>query len=612
MKKLFAWIGVIAILVSVVSIFTFSAQAASNYDYEISEKSPNPTLTQEEEIILWAKLKNTGTSSWFSDSSNGGDTCYTTEDGQMYCMGALVEPTRLGTIRPTDRNSGFFTYNNWISTNRAHQLDEGTVDPGETGSFGFYVTVPRDMKAGVYKECFAPVVEGMTWMADKGLCWDITVVGAPLDYYYAAQIDESNNDSYQQLVLEPGQGETITFTLLNTGSSTWERNGQYPVHLAVNYDDPGNFYNSSWLSQNRPAMLREDKVAPGQLGHFDVYVEAPSLSEGWYYGVTLSDYYWLVAEGREWFDNYDENYYYMALQVDVILVEDAAYQEEVTAMNEAWDSVDSFAYEGSIISDSSYGSDNYTIDLSGEMDQHDADNVINNMLMEMTYDYQDYYLCTSEVDGCDNSDGSMSGKLDMEIEIREQGDESYIRFKIDDLASNDLESLADLNDKWIKIDEESVRDLFESWGLDYDEYVTDTDQTDTVFDEELDRLINDTDQLILTELSGTEEIDNVMTNHYQFVMNVDQSQWMYNNYLYGEIWIGEDDHLPYRLVMSSFDNYSGYTYYDLTLKDYNQHFTFDPPSEYLTLTEVMDIIDDLMNDVMANNVFAQSLAKRIL
>lgn len=597
-----------AILASIMSIYTFSVQAAANYDYEIVEKSPNPTLSHGEQIILWTTLKNTGSYTWYSDRENDYDPCFTDEFGNEYCTGALVEPTRLGTIRPNDRNSGFYTYNNWMSTNRTHLMDGNSVSPGEIASFGFIVTVPNDMNSGVYTECFAPVVEGITWMADKGLCWDINVVGQPVYDEYEAMIDESNNDSYQEFLLEPGQSRQVTFTVLNSGSATWERDGQYPVHLAVKYDEKGDFYNSTWLSENRPAKLREEVVYPGEWGHFDFYIEAPNDVEENYYGQRISDYYWLVAEGKTWFNDIDIDYYMMSLQADAVLVEDPAYQEELEQMSDAWQDIDSFAYDGVLQTEDYFGTSSYIADLNGEMDWHDEDEIISNLLMDMSYEYTDYYYG--------------SNNIDMEIETRAQGDESYIRFYIKDMTDSDLEYLEELNDKWIRIDEDSIREMFEDMGLEYDELVEDTDQSDLIsYENEVSDLIDDTDLMILTELVGTDYIDGEETNHYRFVMKESSSDYVwladyaetsFSAYGYdGEVWIGQDDHLPYRLKFDD-ESYSENSSYDIYLSDYNDRFDFDRPDEYLTLTEVMDIFDRIIEDLLEGNIYAKAIVKEIL
>ena len=301
MKKK-VWSGVGLVLFSL-AIFgqTILAQAAGDYDYSISQKSDNPVVRQGEDVILWVKIQNTGNATWYSDRANENNTCHD-ENGELYCLGALVEPLRLGTVRPTDRNSGFFTQDNWVATNRVHKADEEEIMPGGVASFGFYATVPYDMNPGIYRECFAPVVENTTWMGDKGICWDINVVDNPEEKSYKADTINDYDTSYIQLA--PGEQKKITLKAKNTGTETWTRSGQYPIHLATDKpkDRASDFYDTNWLSENRLTMLNEENVKPGGSGSFSFTLTAPIKAE---VGDEYYEYYRLVAEGKQWLGSSD-------------------------------------------------------------------------------------------------------------------------------------------------------------------------------------------------------------------------------------------------------------------------------------------------------------------
>jgi hypothetical protein len=47
------------------------------------------------------------------------------------------------------------------------------VDPGQIGTFHFWITVPGGSKN--YKEYFTPLVENVSWLTDYGLYFPIQV-----------------------------------------------------------------------------------------------------------------------------------------------------------------------------------------------------------------------------------------------------------------------------------------------------------------------------------------------------------------------------------------------------------------------------------------------------
>ena len=92
------------------------------------------------------KIKNTGNIPWFSSGSG--------------CTGQDI--TYLGTTRDQDRESVFhapivFGNTNWYTNNRI-KLKTPRVNPGEVAEFMFVGHAPTT--PGIYREYFAPVVEG--------------------------------------------------------------------------------------------------------------------------------------------------------------------------------------------------------------------------------------------------------------------------------------------------------------------------------------------------------------------------------------------------------------------------------------------------------------------
>ncbi len=253
-----------------------------SYHCQWVEQSSYPALQPLEITTVWVKFKNTGTATWY----NYGD-----------------HPIRLGTSHDQDRTSNFYKHT-WISDNRASNLVESSVAPGETGKFEFYIKAPETAKN--YQEYFQPVVEGITWMEDWGVYWDINVSGEQ------ATENNDNNQNYddqngyhaifesqepaENLTLAPGEIKLLTVKFKNTGSATWSNSGANPVHLGTDSakDRQSLFFKHTWLSTNRAANLQENTVYSGQSGTFQFYIQAPTTS-GKY-----TEYFTPVAENLTW------------------------------------------------------------------------------------------------------------------------------------------------------------------------------------------------------------------------------------------------------------------------------------------------------------------------
>ncbi|MEX2209858.1 MAG: SpoIID/LytB domain-containing protein [Patescibacteria group bacterium] len=166
----FAWLKDIGIYWSIVV-------PSQSYDYQWVSQSAHPVMEEGATATVSIRLKNIGSSNWQSDGSN---------------------PVRLGTDRPQDRLSGFTDGGSaagWIGMNRVkltrNVTDTGknvdgetTVAPGEVGEFEFDVV--GDPAPGTYREYFRPVTEGIAWMRDIGIYWDMTV-SHPIDVGLAQQ-----------------------------------------------------------------------------------------------------------------------------------------------------------------------------------------------------------------------------------------------------------------------------------------------------------------------------------------------------------------------------------------------------------------------------------------
>lgn len=250
-----------------------------NYHCQWVEQSSYPTLQPLEIATVWVKFKNTGTATWY----NYGD-----------------HPTRLGTSHNQDRSSDFYKHT-WLANNRPANLKESSVTPGNIGTFEFYIKGPETSQT--YQEYFQPLIEGITWMEDYGVFWNITVSGnkvpeeTNLNYdnqsgYHAAF--ESQNE--ENISLAPGEIKLLSVKFKNTGSNTWTNSGATPIHLGT--DNPRDrqslFFKHTWLSTNRAANLKESSIYPGQSGTFEFYIQAPS-TPGKY-----TEFFTPVAENLTW------------------------------------------------------------------------------------------------------------------------------------------------------------------------------------------------------------------------------------------------------------------------------------------------------------------------
>lgn len=115
-----------------------------------------------EQFRVKVYVKNAGNVPWFSPDSKCPDA------GRVY----------LGTAREKDRDSVFYSPgivkddNGWVSASRI-RMDKKQlrVDPGQIASFTFWTEA--DDQPSVYREYFAPVVDGNAWLDDAEFKVDI-------------------------------------------------------------------------------------------------------------------------------------------------------------------------------------------------------------------------------------------------------------------------------------------------------------------------------------------------------------------------------------------------------------------------------------------------------
>lgn len=176
-------------------------------------QSESPTLAPGEEATVWVELRNDGNSAWATTGDNA---------------------VKLGTARPLDRVSDFYA-SSWLSSNRAAVADK-IVNPGEIGRFTFTVKAPD--KIAKYREYFRPVAEGITWMKDEGIYWEITVneelvLKNPIQVGLSSTTDNIVLNSDNGMVIRRGSDKGLVARLnANVPVTVTARSGGYVVAVA--------------------------------------------------------------------------------------------------------------------------------------------------------------------------------------------------------------------------------------------------------------------------------------------------------------------------------------------------------------------------------------------
>ena len=248
-----------------------------NYDYGYVGQSPFLSVKNGEEAELWLKIKNNGTAPW----KNSGD-----------------HSLLLGTCRGNDRESKFFVKDSWVGNNRPAKLSESLVGPGEIGTFGFKIKPDDNVKEGKYTEYFCPVVEGVAWMKDMGIYWDIEVKKGeqksedksteknPEEEYDYEYIEQSGH-----INISRGGVAELVLKLKNTGIKNWDKG---KLNLGTSRKkNRASIFNYNWASSNR-IKLDQEVVKPGEVGVFTFQIKAPD-KKGVY-----KEYFQPVLEGVMW------------------------------------------------------------------------------------------------------------------------------------------------------------------------------------------------------------------------------------------------------------------------------------------------------------------------
>jgi len=288
MSKFIEYITISIICLAV--LFPAVSHAAPEYSYKWISQSSYIDLYPDETARLWVMIENTGTRTWDN-----------------------TVPIHLGTSHGNDRASQFYTANDWLSPNRAAWLTDDTIiKPGERAVFMFDITAPT--QSGSYKEYFQPVIEGISWLEDYGIYWEINVkssisepnvVHQPENNYGTDGIYRSElvSQDLSTLMIAQGSSQQVNIQIKNTGTATWYQDGEFPVRLGTGdpWDRSSIFHDNSWLSGNRVTTINEDRVDPAGIGSYTFTISVPSETKpGIYYEKFES-----VAENKTWFMDFN-------------------------------------------------------------------------------------------------------------------------------------------------------------------------------------------------------------------------------------------------------------------------------------------------------------------
>jgi hypothetical protein len=214
------------------------------YDYEVvTNNLPKDILYQGQKRLGSIDLKNTGNTVWTNYGEN---------------------PITLGTTAPQDRKSILVGKN----PTRLGYLSQSEVRPGETGHFIVELEAPED-KEGKVTERFTPVIEGIKWLQDKGLNFEVTLK-KPRHLAVITQKDDLS-------VMTPGEMRKVLITYKNMGDLPWT------------YDDMHVDFESKGLKVFKNQLAPLEDVAPGKSVTFDFWIQA--LYEGGTHSLALNSKY---------------------------------------------------------------------------------------------------------------------------------------------------------------------------------------------------------------------------------------------------------------------------------------------------------------------------------
>ncbi|MCA9374322.1 SpoIID/LytB domain-containing protein [Candidatus Peregrinibacteria bacterium] len=206
----------------------------SYFDYNLVDLDiPEDTLKPGEPMTVTIKMENTGDSVWRNSGTNR---------------------VMLGTENPRDHVSRILAE----PSNRLALMEEEEVAPGETATFKVNILAP--VRDGLYREYFAPVIEGITWLPHRDNYIEFTVENVSSNARYLG-------GRFMLESFQPGERKTVELQFENTGKDNWLQDGDAPF--------TANITKNAQLIVNS-IRLKETEVQPDQTGTLRMSVQAPN------------------------------------------------------------------------------------------------------------------------------------------------------------------------------------------------------------------------------------------------------------------------------------------------------------------------------------------------
>jgi len=238
--------------------FAWESEGVVIEDENKNSEIPTDNMHSGERLYAQVAAKNVGSVTWTNSGSN---------------------PILLATVRPNNSYTPYCDIT-WVQLcDRPATLSEASVAPGEIGHFNFYMAVPNAI--GQYRTFFAPVAEGQSWMSnDAGFNIYVNDNGS-YEWqwlYFDAYTDATKTTPVSMDHVTRGQQIYIVLHVRNRSATVWSNSGPNPADLGTSnpQDQMSPLCTNTWISCNRPAVLDQSTLAPGQEGTFSFAIKAPS------------------------------------------------------------------------------------------------------------------------------------------------------------------------------------------------------------------------------------------------------------------------------------------------------------------------------------------------
>lgn len=228
----------------------FGTTYAQGYATRLVSQSGYPTIGLGESKTVFLNYKNMGIARWYDNISvpTNGNPIHLASAGPLNRSSAFSK-TWVSPARPTINFSKVYESDGVTLAANQH-----AVEPGQIAVFEFQFSAPKDIKTGVYREFFQPILEGASNYDFGGVSWLDIGVENPYKAQYRSQ------SPYPSIVTNTKVSSYIEYK--NIGTAYWyddltaANNNTQAVHLASTAPvNRASNFSSSWPSPNRAASL---------------------------------------------------------------------------------------------------------------------------------------------------------------------------------------------------------------------------------------------------------------------------------------------------------------------------------------------------------------------